>query len=179
MKNKLILGLLLFGGLPLLDSCKDDKDPEPPSPLVGTWERDVYQLSELPSTFSNFDGVKFTSYWAFGEESYTLTFSNDKKYNRKVAIAGSQDVNDVGAWTYEGTTLTLNSDDEQFDNEEFEVEGEITANELVLSKMETISLLPDAVTDTLTDAWYGAHQQEIDDQYSQDVDVKVLFLFEK
>lgn len=179
MKSKLILGLLLLGALPMLNSCKDDEDPEPPSPLIGSWERDVYQLADLPSTFSNFDGVKFTAYWALGEENYTLTFTNDKKYNRKVAITGSQDINDNGVWTYEGSTVTLDSDDEAFDNEEFEVEGEITANDLVLSKMETLALLPDAVTDTLTDAWYNAHQQEIDDQYQQNVDVKVLFLFEK
>lgn len=177
MKNKLILGLLLLGGLPLLNSCKEDDDPEPPSPVVGTWDRDVYQLTELPSTFSNFEGLKISS--VYDDDSYSLTFTNDKKYDRKIVRTGSPDINDNGVWTYEGTTLTLDSDNEDFDNEEFEVEGEITANAMVLSQMVTFSLLPDAVTDTLTDAWYNTHFEEVDTTYSQNVDLKLLFLFEK
>ncbi|HEX8038677.1 MAG TPA: hypothetical protein VF490_05980 [Chryseosolibacter sp.] len=176
MKAKLILGLLLLGGLPLLNSCKDEKDPEPPSPLVGTWTRDVYQLTELPATFSNFEGLKVSS---IGDDSYTITFTNDKKYTRKIVFSGAADFNDNGVWTHEGTTLSLDSDVDAANDEEFGVEEDITANALILSEVITFSLLPDAVTDTLTNGWYAAHQQEVDDQYSQDVDVKVLFLFEK
>lgn len=177
MKNKLILGLLLLGGLPFLNSCKEDEEPEPPSPLVGTWQRDIYQLTELPETFSNFEGITTSSVYP-DEESYTLTFTNDKKYTRKIAAVGP-DLDDKGVWTYEGTTLTLDSDNEDIDDEEFEVEEDITDNQLILSQMVKFNLLPDAVTDTLTDAWYVNHFDEINTEYQQEVDLKLLFLFEK
>jgi len=176
MKIKMILGLLLLGGLPLLNSCKKESDPEPLSPLVGTWTRDVYQLTELPQTFSNFEGYSTKAVYP-NEESYTLTFTNDKKYNRKIAVTGP-DANDTGVWKQDGTTLTLDSDDAQLDDEDFEIEEDITGNQLVLSQMVKFSLLPDAVTDTLTTAWANAHPDELD-QYFQDVDLKLLFLFEK
>jgi hypothetical protein len=175
MKSKLILGLLLLGGIPFLNSCKKDKDPEPPSPLVGTWERDVYQLTELPTGFENFEGLTVSS--VYSDQSYTLTFTNDKKYSRKIAFTGP-DLNDTGGWTYEGSDLTLDSDEADVDDEEFTVEEDITANQLILSQTVTFSLLPDAVTDTLTDEWADAHDTELD-QYLQDVDLKLLFLFEK
>lgn len=175
MKSQLIVGLLLLGGLSLMNSCKEDEEPEPPSPLVGSWERDVYQLTELPETFSNFEGLTVTS--VYGDESYTLTFTNDKKYTRKIAFTGP-DLNDAGVWTHDGTTLTLDSDEEDIDDEEFEVEEEITDNQLVLSQIVTFTLLPDAVTDTLTSEWANAHPEELQ-QYFQSVDVKLLILFEK
>ncbi|MEO5602846.1 MAG: hypothetical protein ABIR06_18140 [Cyclobacteriaceae bacterium] len=175
MKSRFFLGVLLIGGLPFLNSCKDEKDPEPPSPLVGVWARDVYQLTELPETFGNFEGLTVKS--VYGDESYTLTFTNDKKYTRKLARPGP-DFNDIGVWTYEGTDLTLDSDEADIDDEAFEVEGDITANQLVLSQIVTFPLLPDAVTDTLTDAWANTHEAELE-QYFQNIDVKLLFLFEK
>ena len=176
MKSKLILGLLLLGGLPFLNSCKDDDDPEPPAAVVGTWERDVYQATELPAGFEGYEGEVFDVLYS-GEQSYSLTITNDKKYNRKIERTGA-DINDVGTWTYEGTELRLDSDNEDFDDEEFDVEGEITANAMVLSQIITFTLLPDAVIDTLTTEWAQAHQEELDTYY-QDVDIKLLFLFEK
>lgn len=175
MKSRFILGVLLIGGLPFLNSCKDEKDPEPPSPLVGVWARDVYQLTELPETFGNFEGLTVNS--VYGDESYTLTFTNDKKYTRKIAYSGP-DFNDTGVWTYEGTNVNLDSDDADVDDESFEVEGDITANQLILSQMVTFRLLPDAVTDTLTNSWANSHQAELE-QYRQDINVKLLILFEK
>ena len=81
-------------------------------------------------------------------------------------------------WTYEGTDLTLDSDEADIDDEAFVVEGDVTANQLVLSQIVTFSLLPDAVTDTLTDAWANTHGTELE-PYFQNIDVKLLFLFEK
>jgi hypothetical protein len=175
MKSKLILGLLLLGGLPFLNSCKDDDDPEPPSVLVGTWDLDLYQLTEFPVGFEGYEGITTPSIYM--DESYTLTFTNDKKYSRKITFTGP-DLNDTGVWIHEGTDLTLDSDSEDIDDEEFAVEGDITANQLVLSQVLTFNLLPDAVQDTISDEWIEDNIEEYE-SLLQPIPVKVLFLFEK
>jgi hypothetical protein len=173
MKNSIIWVVLLAGVVTTFSACEEEPDPVPI--IVGTWERDIYQFSDLPATFQNYEG--FTLQSVFGDESYTLTFNQDLTYTRKIAFVGP-DVNDTGTWLHEGDDLTLDSNDADIENDEFEVEDEITSNQLVLSQILAFNLLPDVVTDTLTNEWADANQEELD-QYYELVDVKVLFLFEK
>ena len=174
MKRVIVWVVLLAGVVTIFDACKEP-EPEPIPIIVGTWERDIYVLTDLPATFQNFEG--YASESIFGEESYTLEFKQGGTYSRKIAYVGP-DSNDTGAWTHEGDDLTLDSDDADIDTEEFEVEEDITANQLIISQVIAFSLLPDAVTDTLTAAWANAHPESLDPHYKT-VDCKVLFLFEK
>lgn len=176
MKMRFTWGLMLIVSFLFMTITSCDDDEEKPSPLVGDWERDVYVLSELPANFQNFEGLTATSLF-LGEEGYTITFKANGTYSRRIAFTGP-DLNDTGKWKYEGDEINLDSDDANVNDEEFEVEEEITPNQLVLSQIFPLRLLPDAVTDTLTNEWADANPTELD-QYYQDVDVKVLYLFEK
>ena len=70
------------------------------------------------------------------------------------------------------------TDTTKFPEEDFTVVGDITSVAMVLSKSETFTLLPDAVTDTLTTAWANAHPDDLD-QYRQNVDVTLQLVFDK
>jgi hypothetical protein len=176
MKMKFTWGLILIASFSLttLSSCDDDDDKKP-SPLVGEWDRDIYVLTELPANFQNFENLEADALYR-NEEGYQITFNANGTYSRRISFSGP-DVNDTGKWKYEGNELSLDSDDST-DDEEFEVEGEITTNQLVLSQILNFPLLPDNVTDTLTNAWANANPTKLNEYY-QDVDVKVLYLFEK
>ncbi|MBL0744923.1 hypothetical protein [Chryseolinea lacunae] len=180
MKKSFYWGLVLAMGLPLVfGSCNKDDDPAPVDSLVGTWKRDVYRLTDLPANFSNFEGTPFTYYYLGSyEEGVTFTFKSDNTYTRNFAVYINPDFSETGKWTHESSKISMKTDDTDFDDEEFTVEGEITADAMTLSKPETYSLLPDAVTDTLTNAWAEAHEEELD-KYFQQVNVKLLFVFDK
>jgi len=89
-------------------------------------------------------------------------------------------VSEGGTWTKEGTKLTLKSTNTDFGDEEFTIEGDLTAASvsMVLSQANTFSLLPDVVTDTLTTAWANAHPDDLV-QYRQSVDLTVELVFDK
>lgn len=161
-------------------SCNKDDDPEPPKPIEGVWKRDLYQLTNLPAGFTKLNNVTIDDLYGstqYPEESYSFTFNADGTYTRTIAFKGP-DLNDTGKYTLEGTSLSINSDDADVDDEDFGVEGTIEAKSMILSQVLTFNLLPDAITDTLTTAWYNAHAAEVDAK-RQPVDITVLFLFEK
>ena len=183
MKRNFYRGLLLLVGFPLVfGACNKDDDPAP-DPIVGTWKRDVYRITGLPANFSNFENAPADQYYDSYEEGLTMTFSNDKTYTRKYDLIGLPDQLEAGAWTKEGTSLTVKpTDTTKYPEEDFTIVGDITSVALVLSKPETIPLLPDALTDTLTSAWANSHPVSYDslvDLYQQDVDVTLLLIFDK
>lgn len=181
MKRNFYRGLLLLVGFPLVfGACNKDDDPAP-DPIVGTWKRDVYRLKDLPANFSNYEAFPFdTYYYGSVEEGMTLTITNDKNYSRKFDLYLNPDVSEGGTWTKEGTKLTLKSTNTDFGEEEFTIEGDITAASvsMVLSQAGTFTLLPDAVTDTLTTAWANAHPDTVT-PYQQSVDLTVELVFDK
>ena len=181
MKRNFYRGLLLLVGFPLVfGACKKDDDPEPPKPIEGTWNRDVYQLTNLPAGFMLLNNVTTTDLYGsaqFPEEGYTFTFKADGTFERKIAFEGP-DLNDTGKYTLDGTKLSINSDNDQIDDEEFTVVGEISKTSMVVSQIFTFNLLPDAIADTLSQAWYDTHADEVDAK-RQPIDVTILFLFEK
>jgi hypothetical protein len=179
MKRNFYRGLLLLVGVPLVfGACNKDDDPAP-DPIVGTWKRDVYRLTDVPANFSNFDDFAFDQYYSSAEEGLTITFAKDKTYTRKYDLIANPDVSETGAWTKEGTAVTIKpTDTTKFPEEDFTVVGDITSVAMVLSKSETFTLLPDAVTDTLTTAWANAHPDDLD-KYRQNVDVTLQLVFDK
>jgi len=177
MKKSIVWVGLLAAVLTTFNACKEDPDPIPL--IVGVWERDHYEFTDLPANFQNFDGYETDILYSSNEGGYKLTLNQDGTYQRKIDVVGGSDVTDDGTWTHEGDNFTLKSNDEDFGDEEFKVEEEITASKLIISQIISFSLLPDAVTDTLSNEWYNAHWQDIDAEYAQDVDVNVLFHFEK
>lgn len=161
-----------MGGAVIVSSCKSD-DPTPPPAIVGVWLLDLYEITGAPDGFTNYEGPVVG---LFGESEYKMTFNEDETYTRRVSYTGP-DFNDSGMWILEGESLTLDSDTDV--DEEFTVEGEILETEMVLSQILTFTdVLPDAVTDTLTNAWANAHPESLDPYY-QDIDFTILYLLEK
>ena len=184
MKAKLLY-VALVGALfsLVLDSCKKD-NPQPVDPIAGTWARDSYELT-VPSAFVKYWGG---TYYNVGESGYTIVFSSDKTYSRSFTgysvkgVVG--DVNDTGKWTKDTSTLTLKPDsaddeDKILDSNywpiglEFNIDSDITTSRMNLSRSVKLSLVADAVLDTLTNSNYLKASDY------QNVDVTVAYKFRK
>ena len=184
MNAKLLYVVLVGAAFSLvLDSCKKD-NPQPVDPIAGTWARDTYELT-VPAAFVRHWGG---TYYNVGESGYTIVFSNDKTYSRSFTgysvkgVVG--DVNDTGKWTKDTSTLTLkpdNADDEDkiLDpnywpiGDVFNIDSDITASRMNLSRSVKLSLIADPVLDTLTDTNFLKASDY------QTVDVTVAYKFRK
>lgn len=175
----LFLALLSIGFV----SCNDDDDDDKiDSPIVGAWTRDIYVMAEAPANFDSWNGTPFSSLF-LGEESYELTFNDDGTFTRKISIAGSSDINDQGDWLLEDDDLTIESTEDDINDAlgtDYTVEDEIT-NELLISQFQNLRLLPNTVVDTLEEAELADDDlmDQLFDDYSEVVSVKVLYIFEK
>ena len=177
MKRNFYRGLLLLVGFPLVfGACNKDDDPAP-DPIVGTWKRDVYQLTNVPANFSNFNNYVFTYY--YGEDELTLTIKQDKTYTRDFQIVGP-DVSETGTWTLENKAFTIKSNDTDFGEEDFTLETDLTAESvsMVLTKPETFNLVPDAISDPYIEKGESIPSDTIT-KYQQPVDLIVVFSFDK
>lgn len=181
--KKSLVWIVLLGLILIVDSCK--KEDDPPPAIVGTWTRNSYELTELPTGF--------TKYWegyevdTFGETNYTILFRQDGTYTRVYTIpAGSTpSLNDTGKWTLDGTSLKLSPDKstdldliqkqlQNFPGTEFTVDGDISDIRLTMSQIITLGLASDATIDAK-----NASGESITDADLVAVDVTVVYKFDK
>ena len=177
--KKSLAWVVLLGVALSFSSCKDDDDPVPP--LAGTWIRNSYEFTQLPSGF--------TKYWegydvdSFGESNYVFIFKADGTYTRYFTLPSPYNLNDTGKWTLDGTNLKLTIDkatdidlaaDLGWPGTEFTVSGDITDARLTMTRVVTLSLFPDSKLDEVD----GDTDQLTDDD-RESIDVTVVYKFDK
>ena len=172
--KKSIVWAVLLGAVATFSSC--DPDPAPVPAIVGTWSRVEYEITEVPSGFSYWEGVTQSS---LGETGYTFVFKADGKYSRSF----SPFVNDQGDWTLDGTKLTVSPDDpDDLDDiedigvigTEFEVEGEITDIRMELSNVVVLGLCSNAAIDAA-----GGDLDAVPESEWKAVNVTLLYKFNR
>jgi len=175
MKTRVICGLLLVAGLAFLSSCSKKNDAKPPV-VVGTWNLDSYYFTNIPDNFNGWEGQYKGTF--FGEQSNTLTINTDKTYTWRIAYDGP-DFNDAGKWELTTTQLNLNSTAST--STDFKIEQDITTDQMLISQIESLTLLPNSVADTLTTAEWNdsAFLNTVYTKFGQSVDVTVVSLYEK
>lgn len=175
MKNSIIWLVLLAGVVTTFNSCKEP-EPVPDPPIVGTWTRSEYEITEAPSGFSSWNGATQSS---FGETGYVFVFKNDGTYTRSFSPV----VDDKGTYTHVGNNLEVSPDDAgdldtiediQIIGLEFTVEGEISEIRMVLSQVVTLTLCSDASIDAA-----GGNTADVPDEEWVDVDVTLLYKFNR
>jgi len=178
--RKLLVWGVLMGFAFAFTSCKKD-DPAPVDPLVGTWALAKYTLTELPATYSKYEGLD-TDYLIGWELGYTLLFNSDGTYSRAWTVderyQGAQSIYDKGKWTHEATSLKLSPSSttdatliEKFGGTpgtDFTVTGNVDT-QLKMTALVTVYLLPDS---------FDTSQTPTADDYKP-VDVTVVFTFNK
>lgn len=177
--RKLLVWVVLMGFAFAFTSCKDD-DPKPTDALVGTWALAKYTLTELPPTYSKYEGLD-TDYLIGWELGYTLLFNADGTYSRAWTVderyQGAQSIYDKGKYTHEAAKLTLSPTSttdqaliEKFGGTpgtDFTISGDVVS-QLKMTATVTVFLLPDSFTGDSPTA---------DDYFP--VDVEVVFTFNK
>lgn len=180
--KKSLVGVVLLGIVLTLGSCGDD--PAPVSPLVGTWSRHEYKLTQLPTGFTKHWEGYTTNSWA--ESGYTLVFNADGTYTRAFTLPSPYNLADKGKWTLDGSALKLSVDNTNdldlienletnfgvFPGLQFSVVGDITDIRMELSRVLTLYLPSDAAID-------AAGTNQIPDSEYKPVDVTVIYRFNK
>jgi len=172
--KKSLVGVVLIGIVLTLGSCGDD--PDPISPLVGTWSRVEYEFTGLPANFTYWEGFSLTS---FGETGYTFIFKQDGTYTRAVTPG----LTDKGKWTQNESSLKISPDDPDKQDQiedagfiglEFAIEGEVSDTRMVLSRVLTLRLAPDASIDAA-----GGDIDAVPESEYKPVDVTIQYKFNK
>jgi hypothetical protein len=176
--RKSVVWLVLLGFAVSFASCSKDDDPIPA--IVGTWSRVSYEYTDLPSTFSYFDGYTRTD---FGESGYTILVKGDGTYTRFFTVPSPYNLEDKGKWTLDDKSFKLAPTDTKdidlietlgIPGTEFTVVGDITDNRLKLSRVITLGLVSDA---DIADA--GGDPNDVADEKVQGVDVTIVITFDK
>ena len=148
MKRILTACMLPILILAVISCGDDDSDPEPVSPIVGTWDLEVISTTNLPVGFES-NAVFFPpsvvgrdfnfESWMFNQDDTYLIEREDPGFN----------FTETGTYVFEGSSLELSPD--EFDGQitDFEV-SEITDANLVLSFELSGGLWPNTFLDTLT-----------------------------
>ena len=176
--KKSLVWVVLVAFVVTLNSCGGD-DPAPIPAVVGTWTLNTYQLTELPTGFSKYEGAKTSMLYGV-ESGYTLVVKSDGTYTRSFKMCcGYPSISDKGKWTFENDVLKLspdNSDDldliESYGSVglEFSVKGEISDIRMNLTAPFNLPLLPDSYTGDPKDA------QEADYKVA---DLTLVYVFDK
>ncbi|MDH5398928.1 MAG: hypothetical protein OEX02_12330 [Cyclobacteriaceae bacterium] len=177
----LLLAVITSG---LFSYCHEE-EPPPPHPLVGTWLLDVAMFKNTPTGYSNWENYALTVEDIIGDgdpntnEKLEYVYNNDNTYKRTLYLTGPNDVVE-GTWAVDGSLLTLSPDGETFDDE-FEILGDIEEFEMTLSLPAKEWLLPDAVTDTLTDYSLSdaVRWEQIWTDYGAEVDINLWFIYDR
>ena len=165
-----------LAGLVFLGSCGKDDEPRVPDALEGTWALDAFQLTEAPAGFESYEGLVLELGRLVAWEDYEITFAADNTYSRRIFLAGP-DNTDEGVWTKEGTSLNLKPNEEDFE-EDYTIETNSDI-ELIWSEPITLSLIEDAVRDTLSQAYVDSLTDEEFDALFANVDINLNFIFDK
>lgn len=165
-----------LAGLVFLGSCGKDDEPRVPDPIEGLWALESFQLTDAPAGFESYEGLVLELRQLVAWEDYEITFAADNTYSRRIFIPGP-DSTDEGVWTKEGNSLNLKPNEEDFE-EDYTIETNSDI-ELIWSEPVTLSLIEDAVRDTLSQAYLNSLTDEEFEALFTDVDVKLNFIFDK
>jgi hypothetical protein len=113
----------------------------------------------------------------YDDESYQLTFNENKTFSRKLVFPGQSNYTDQGTWEINDNKLILNSE-LSLDNEQYTLHSN-SGTSLALYQVQTWLLLPDAVTDTLDADYYENNAEMIYDKYADDIELKMYYFFKK
>ncbi len=104
-KNPLLLLLLLAFSF-AVTSCNNDDEPAPPPVVVGVWEFDRFEISDLPGAFAQLNGAGYDNYLRFGVTS-RIDIQNDKSFDEVYKSSGL--VLDLdGNWEFNASSNILN-----------------------------------------------------------------------
>jgi hypothetical protein len=107
--------LLLFAFVFALSSCNKDDDPAPP-PVVGVWEFDRFELSDLPAAYGQLNGAGYDNYLLFAQAS-RIDVQNDKSFDEIYKSNGIVlDLDGTWEFTPANNTLNLNYTDADIDD---------------------------------------------------------------
>lgn len=179
MKKLVQLFTLVTFSMIFFISCKDDEPKI--DPIIGEWELNEVSYSDASSEFSRFNGG--TDDNVYGETKYTITFNSDQTYLRELKIQGGT-FEDDGEWELDGDELILDQDDSDLTGLilEFDIEEDITVEELVISANAVFFAYPDAIVndplaldtlDTATDEEIEAFNLEHIEQFSMTVTLEL------
>lgn len=114
-KNPLLLVLLCAFTL-AVSSCNNDDDAPAPPPVVGVWELDRLEISDMPAPYSNFNGTGYDNYLLFAQAS-RLDIQSDRSFDEVYKTNGTV-LDFDGTWEFNGTSneLDLNYTDTDIDD---------------------------------------------------------------
>jgi hypothetical protein len=105
MKRTPLLLLLLLAFTFVVSSCNNDDDPPPPA-VVGVWEFDRLEISDLPAAYAQLNGAGYDNYLSFGLTS-RIDIQNDKSFDEIYKSNGI--VLDLdGNWEFNASSNILN-----------------------------------------------------------------------
>lgn len=106
MKKNPLLLLLLFAFAFAVSSCDKDDEPAPPPAVVGVWEFDRLEISNLPAAYAQLNGAGYDNYLRFGLTS-KIDIQNDKSFDEVFKSNGL--VLDLdGTWEFTPANNILN-----------------------------------------------------------------------
>lgn len=180
MKKNLLYALLITAAF--LVSCGDD-EPEI-SPLVGAWELDDIEASDLPTGYAwAIDPRGNATAWF--EDEYVIEFFADGTYERELSNTTAGDLEDNGEWELDGDELDLDVEDS--DTQEiitsFTVDGEITDRSMTLIGQDGWFVWPPSIVDNPDNPLDTASTQESLQQlffeYGEVIQVTVTMEFDR
>jgi hypothetical protein len=111
-KNSLLV--LLFAFTFAVSSCKKDDDPAPP-PVVGVWELDRLEISDMPAAYSGLNGAGYDNNYFLYYQVSRIEVKNDKTFTETYKSTGLVSDYD-GTWEFTNNTLNLNYSDTDIDD---------------------------------------------------------------
>lgn len=160
-----------------LASCGKDDDPRVPDPIEGSWKLEAFQFTQAPTGFTSWEGVALEIGQLVSWEDYEIKFLADNTFNRRIYLPGA-DATDDGTWTKEDDQLILVSNKDTSFDEEFTIE-ENDDQELILSELIQISLIEDAIRDTLTQTYVNSLSDEEFDALFTEITIRLNYVFNK
>lgn len=105
---KKYISLLTFFVVALVFSSCDKSDPEPDPHIVGLWELEGIEYSNLPASYSYMDGLSFNVGVIFTR--YTLEILNDNTFILRITPTSGTSQNEQGTWSMDDNMETLTLD---------------------------------------------------------------------
>lgn len=169
-----------FGGIGLffLIACGNDDAPAVPDIIEGTWKLEVFQLTEAPAGFASYEGkIVQIHQLSQGWQDYVIEFRADHTYDRRIYLSGADRL-DEGSWAKDGDRLVIVSNADPTFDEEYTIE-ENEEEELVWSEMIQISVVEDAILDTLTQEYADSLTEEEFNALYTEITIKLNYVFNK
>ncbi len=170
--------VISFIGLIFFLACGNDDTPEAPDIIEGKWKLEVFQLTEAPAGFESYEGkIVQIHQLGLGWQDYVVEFRADHTYDRRIYLSGADRV-DGGSWAKDGDRLLMVSNADSTFDEEYSIE-ENDEEELIWSEPIQISVVEDAILDTLTQEYADTLTDEEFEALYTEITIKLNYIFNK